>query len=70
MTWHVEYTSAARKELRKMGRVNAARILDWMDKHNQVCADDDPYTVRLKKLTEGLNEVEGIPLNFQGILCD
>ena len=32
--------------------------IDWMDKHNQVCADDDPYTVRLKKLTEGLNEVE------------
>lgn len=22
--------------------------IDWMDKHNQVCADDDPYTVRLK----------------------
>ena len=39
--------------------------IDWMDEHNQVCADDDPYTVRLKKLTEGLTEVEGIPLNFK-----
>ena len=39
--------------------------IDWMDKHNQVCADDDPYTVRLKKLTQGLTEVEGIPLNFK-----
>lgn len=39
--------------------------IDWMDKHNQVCADEDPYTVRLKKLTEGLKEVEGIPLNFK-----
>lgn len=39
--------------------------IDWMDKHNQVCADDDPYTIRLKKLTEGLKEVEGIPLNFK-----
>ena len=39
--------------------------IDWMDKHNQVCADDDPYTVRLKKLTEGLTEVEGMPLNFK-----
>mgnify|MGYP000192178950 CR=1 FL=1 len=39
MTWHVEYTSAARKELRKMGRVNAARILDWMDKHIDGCED-------------------------------
>lgn len=37
----------------------------WMDEHNQVCADDDPYTVRLKKLTEGLTDVEGIPLNFK-----
>lgn len=34
-----EYTSAARKELRKMGRVNAARILDWMDKHIDGCED-------------------------------
>ena len=36
-----------------------------MDKHNQVCAEDDPYTLRLKKLTQGLTEVEGIPLNFK-----
>ena len=36
--------------------------IDWMDKHNQVCADDDPYTVRLKKLTQGLTEVEGIQI--------
>ncbi len=39
--------------------------IDWMDKNNKVCADDDPYTVRLKKLTQGLTEVEGIPLNFK-----
>lgn len=39
--------------------------IDWMDAHNQVCADDNPYTVRLKKLTEGLTEVEGMPLNFK-----
>lgn len=39
--------------------------IDWMDEHNQVCADDDPYTVRLKKLTEGLTDADGIPLNFK-----
>ncbi|MBD5354766.1 MAG: M48 family metallopeptidase [Bacteroides sp.] len=39
--------------------------VDWMDKNNPVAADDDPYTVRLMKLTEGLNDVEGIPLNFK-----
>ena len=39
--------------------------IDWMDKNNQVCADDSPYTIRLKKLTEGLADAEGIPLNFK-----
>lgn len=39
--------------------------IDWMDTHNQVCADDNPYTVRLKKLTEGLTDADGIPLNFK-----
>lgn len=39
--------------------------VDWMDTHNEVCADDNPYTVRLKKLTSNLTEVEGIPLNFK-----
>ena len=39
--------------------------IDWMDKNNKVCTEDDPYTVRLKKLTEGLTDVEGIPLNFK-----
>lgn len=39
--------------------------VDWMDEHNPVTPDDDPYTIRLKKLTEGLTEVDGMPLNFK-----
>ena len=39
--------------------------ITWMDEHNQVCADNNPYAIRLKKLTEGLTNVEGIPLNFK-----
>lgn len=39
--------------------------VDWMDKHNPVLTDDDPYTVRLKKLTEGITDADGIPLNFK-----
>ncbi len=39
--------------------------IDWMDKNNPVCGDDNPYTIRLKQLTEGLTEVEGVPLNFK-----
>lgn len=37
----------------------------WMDEHNPVTPDDNPYTIRLKKLTEGLTDADGIPLNFK-----
>ena len=37
----------------------------WMDEHNHVCDTKSPYTKRLNRLTQGLNEVEGIPLNFK-----
>ena len=39
--------------------------IDWMDTHNKVCEPDHPYTQRLYRLTEGLTDVEGIPLNFK-----
>lgn len=39
--------------------------IDWMDQHNQVCADDNEYTIRLERLTEGLEDADGIPLNFK-----
>ena len=32
--------------------------INWMDQHNQVCADNNPYAIRLKKLTEGLTNVK------------
>ncbi len=37
----------------------------WMDEQNPVTPDDNPYTIRLKKLTEGLTDADGIPLNFK-----
>lgn len=39
--------------------------IDWMDTHNKVCDANDPYTLRLNKLTEGLKDADGIPLNFK-----
>ena len=39
--------------------------IDWMDTHNPVLPADDPYTQRLAKLTEGITNVEGMPLNFK-----
>lgn len=39
--------------------------VDWMDRNNPVLPADDPYTVRLNKLVEGITEADGIPLNFK-----
>lgn len=39
--------------------------IDWMDTHNEVCSEDHEYTQRLRRLTKGLDSVEGIPLNFK-----
>ena len=39
--------------------------VDWMDTHNPFLPEDNPYTVRLRKLTEGVTEADGIPLNFK-----
>ena len=37
----------------------------WMDEHNHVCDARSPYTKRLNRLTQGLKDIEGIPLNFK-----
>lgn len=39
--------------------------VDWMDKNNPVADEKDPYTIRLRKLTAGLKDADGIPLNFK-----
>lgn len=39
--------------------------VEWMDKNNPVLPDDDPYTIRLKRLTDGITDADGIPLNFK-----
>lgn len=39
--------------------------VDWMDKHNPVPGADSPYTQRLNRLTAGITDADGIPLNFK-----
>lgn len=39
--------------------------VDWMDKNNPVLPADDPYTIRLNRLVEGITDADGIPLNFK-----
>ena len=37
--------------------------IEWMDAHNPV--DEGEYDARLKRLTEGITEVDGLALNFK-----
>lgn len=37
--------------------------VEWMDAHNPI--DDGDYDARLKRLTEGITEVDGLKLNFK-----
>lgn len=39
--------------------------VEWMDKNNPVLPADNPYTQRLARLTEGIKDADGIPLNFK-----
>ena len=39
--------------------------VEWMDAHNPVLPDNNPYTQRLKRLTEGITDADGLPLNFK-----
>lgn len=39
--------------------------VDYMDTQNKVADEKSPYTIRLKKLTEGVTDADGIPLNFK-----
>ena len=39
--------------------------VQYSDKQNKVAASNSPYMVRLLKLTKGLNDVDGQPLNFK-----
>lgn len=39
--------------------------VEWMDANNPVAADTTTYGARLKRLTEGITDAEGLPLNFK-----
>lgn len=39
MTWRLEYTKEAVRQLRKMGPADSKRVRDWMRKHIDGCED-------------------------------
>lgn len=43
----------------------ARESVEWMDNNNKVSDPDSEYTQRLNRLTQGLTEADGIPLNFK-----
>lgn len=42
-----------------------AESMKQMDRQNTVCSSSSAYAQRLKRLTKGMTEVEGVPLNFK-----
>ena len=43
MTYRVEYTSAALKQMKKMDRFDARLIVSWIDKNLEGCEDPRVY---------------------------
>lgn len=39
--------------------------VNQMDANNPVLPEDSPYTQRLRRITEGITDADGIPLNFK-----
>lgn len=39
--------------------------VEWMDAHNPVVDETNAYGARLKRLTEGITDADGLPLNFK-----
>ncbi len=39
--------------------------VEWMDANNPIADETTEYGARLKRLTEGITEVNGLPLNFK-----
>lgn len=53
MTYRVEYTSAALKQLKKMDRFDARLIVSWIDKNLEGCEDPRVYGKGLTANHEG-----------------
>lgn len=44
---------------------DAKETVDWMDKHNPVAGDKDPYTIRLHKIFGNYKSEDGLKLNYK-----
>ncbi|WP_421860451.1 type II toxin-antitoxin system RelE family toxin [Parvibaculum sp.] len=66
MAWTIEYSDTARKELRKMERQVAERILDYMDKRVALSSDPRSYG---KPLTGPLGSFWSYRVGDMRVIC-
>ena len=67
MAWTIEYTETARRELRRLDRQTARRILDYMDQ--RVALLDDPRR-RGQALTGPLGSLRRYRVGGCRVICD
>jgi mRNA interferase RelE/StbE len=67
LAWTIEYAETAKKQLRKLDKVAASRILDFMDE--RVAASDDPRTMG-KALKGPLGELWRYRVGDYRIICN
>lgn len=67
MAWTIEYTDTAKKQLRKLDRQMARRILDYMDE--RVVQQDDPRQVA-KALTGPLGGLWHYRVGDCRVICE
>lgn len=67
MAWAIEYTESARRQLRKLDRSSASRILDYMDR--SVAPLEDPRSVG-KALRGALGEFWRYRVGRFRVICE
>ena len=67
MAWTIEYAETAKKQLRKLDRLAARRILDFMD--DRVAASDEPRTIG-KALKGPLGDLWRYRVGDFRVICD
>ena len=67
MAWTIEYAEAAKKQLRKLDKPAARRIVDFMDE--RVAPSDDPRALG-KALKGSLGELWRSRVGDYRVLCD
>ncbi|HMD77373.1 MAG TPA: type II toxin-antitoxin system RelE/ParE family toxin [Terracidiphilus sp.] len=67
MAWAIEYAETAKKQLRKLDRAAARRIIDFMDE--RVASSDDPRAIG-KALKGPLGELWRYRVGDFRVICD